>query len=111
MLVTVQYVQNFAGGIICNVRKYDHISPVLRNVRWLPVKTNLYYQDAILTFKCMTARAPEYLTSRFVTRGSISGRTTRNVQQLNIPFFFKLQQGRESFIIEVCRSGISSIQI
>ena len=32
----LQYVQNFAARIICNVRKYDHISPVLRNLRRLP---------------------------------------------------------------------------
>ena len=28
-----------------------------RNLRWLPVKTNLYYHDTILTFKCMTGHA------------------------------------------------------
>ena len=58
----------------------------------------------------MTGQAPKYLTSRFVTRGSISGRTTRNFKQLNIPFL-NLQQGREPFIIEVYPSGISSIQV
>jgi len=66
----LQYVQNFAARIICNVRKYDHISSTLRNLRWLPVKTNLYYRDATLTFKCMAGQAPEYLTSEFVARGS-----------------------------------------
>ena len=81
----LQYVQNFAARIICNVRKYDHISSTLRNLRWLPVKTNLYYRDATLTFKCMAGQAPEYLTSEFVTRGSVSRRITRNSQQLNIP--------------------------
>ena len=60
----LQYVQNFAARIIHNVRKYDHISSTLRNLRWLPVKTNVYYRDAILTFKCMAGQAPEYLTSR-----------------------------------------------
>ena len=51
----------------------------------------------------MMGHAPEYLTSKFVTRGSVSGRTTRNVQQLNIPRF-------KTFTIEVYLSGISSIQ-
>ena len=91
-----QYVQNFAAPIICNVKKYDHISPVLRNLRWLPVKTNLYYRDATLTFKCMMGHAPEYLTSKYVTRGSVSGRTTRNFQQLNIPRF-KTTPGQKTF--------------
>ena len=30
----LQYVQNFAARIICNVKKYDHITPILRNLRW-----------------------------------------------------------------------------
>ena len=79
------YVQNFAARTICNVKKYDHISPVLRNLRWLPVKTQLYCRDATLTFKCMTDQAPEYLTSMYITRGSVSGRIHRNFQRLNIP--------------------------
>ena len=61
----LQYVQNFVARIICNVKKYDQISLVLRNLRWLPVKTNPYYRDATLTFKCMMGHAPEYLTSKF----------------------------------------------
>ena len=44
----------------------------------------------------MMSHAPEYLTSKFVTRGSVSGRTTRNFQQLNIPRF-KTATGQETF--------------
>ena len=64
----LQYVENFAVRIIYNLRKFDHISPVLRNLR----KTNLYYRDATLTFKCMRGHAPEYFTSILVTRGSVN---------------------------------------
>ena len=45
----VQYVQNFAARIIGNVKKYDHISPVLRNLGWLLVKRRLYCRDGTLT--------------------------------------------------------------
>ena len=45
----VQYVQNFAARIIGNVKKYDHISPVLRNLGWLPVKRRLYCRDGTLS--------------------------------------------------------------
>ena len=59
----------------------------------------------------MMGHAPEYLTSKFVTRGSVSGRTTRNFQQLNIPRF-KTATGQKTFYLttEVYLSGISSIQ-
>ena len=90
------YVQNFAARTICNVKKYDHISPVLRNLRWLPVKTQLYCRDATLTFKCMTDQAPEYLTSMYITRGSVSGCINRNFQRLNIPLC-KTATGQKTF--------------
>ena len=32
-------------------------------------------------------QAPEYLTSMYITRGSVSGRITKNFQRLNIPLF------------------------
>ena len=34
----LQKVQNFAARIVSDTRKYDHISPVLKNLKWLPVK-------------------------------------------------------------------------
>ena len=37
-----------------------------------------------MAFKCMNGLAPEYLTNKFIPRGSVSGRVTRYSQQLNI---------------------------
>ncbi|CAB4038293.1 Hypothetical predicted protein [Paramuricea clavata] len=38
----LQLVQNFACRIITNIGKFDHISPGLRELNWLPVKDNYY---------------------------------------------------------------------
>ena len=35
-LTKVQAVQNFACCIISNKRKYDHVTPILKDLRWLP---------------------------------------------------------------------------
>lgn len=63
----IQAVQNFAGRILCDKKKYDHITLILKQLHWIPIR-QLYYRDAILTFKCMTGCAPEALTSLFVQR-------------------------------------------
>lgn len=109
----LQYVQNFAARIICNVKKYDHISSTLRNLRWLPVKSILYYRDATLSFKCKTGLAPEYLTSELVTRGSVSGRITRNFQQLNIPLFKTTTGQRTSYYrsVAICNKVDSRLTL
>jgi len=96
----LQKVQNFAARIVSNTRKYDHITPVLKKLKWLPVKNYLYYRDATLAFKCMTGLAPNYLCNKFICRGDVSKINTRNSQLLNIPLF-KTTTGQRSFLYRV----------
>ena len=37
-LKKIQAVQNFACRIITNIRKFDHVTPCLRQLNWLPVE-------------------------------------------------------------------------
>ena len=83
----LQGVQNFAARIVSGTRKFDHVFPALKNPRWIPVKSHLYLKSAILAFKSMTGQVPYYLSSNFISRGNIRGRTTRSSSQLNIPLF------------------------
>ena len=95
-LLKLQAVQNFAARIICGSRKSDHVSPLLKELHWLPVKAQLYLRDTVLAFKCMTGSAPTYLSSMFLTRGEVSGRTTRSSQLLHIPLY-KSKSGQRTF--------------
>ena len=92
----LQGVQDFAARIVSGTRKFDHVSPALKDLRWIPVKSHLYLRDAILAFKSMTGQVPNYLSSNFISRGNKSGRTTRSSSQLNIPLF-KTKSGQRSF--------------
>ncbi len=89
-------IQNFAARIVSGTRKYDHITPVLKELRWIPVQLKLYYCKAIMAFKCMTGAAPTYLSLQFVSRGSISGRSTRQTSHLNIPLL-RSASGQRTF--------------
>ena len=62
-------MQNFAAHIITGTRKFDHITPALRDLGWLPVKQQLFFRDAVMAFKCMTGQAPHYLSDQFTTGG------------------------------------------
>ena len=57
----MQKVQNFACRIITGKRTFDHITPVLRELRWLPVTSFLKYTLGVLAFKCVKGLAPSYL--------------------------------------------------
>ena len=92
----LQAVQNFACRILSGAKKFDHITPLLKDLRWLPIRQQLYFRFAVLVFKCMTSCAPEYLTSKLVGRSAVSTRNTRNSQLLNIPLF-RTASGQRTF--------------
>ena len=37
--------------IVSGSKKYDHVTPILRQLNWLPVKQHMYYRDSIMAFK------------------------------------------------------------
>ena len=80
----LQLVQNFAAHIVANKGKYDHVTPILKSLNWLPVKDHLYFRDAVLAFKCMSELAPAYLSDKLTRRSTVSSWKTRNSQMLNI---------------------------
>ena len=94
-LSSIQAVQNFAARIVSNSRKYDHISPILKGLKWLPVRQRLYYRHATMA-KCMSGCAPASLFSKYIQRATITRRTTRNSHMLNIPLF-KTATGQRTF--------------
>src|SRR6218665_2401617 len=57
-----QSVLNAAARLICNRRKYDHVTPLLRDVlHWLPVPFRIEYKLCLLVFLSLHGAAPEYL--------------------------------------------------
>ncbi|XP_053170466.1 uncharacterized protein LOC128354229 [Scomber japonicus] len=40
----LQYIQNSAARILMRVRKYDHITPILKSLHWLPVPLRIEYK-------------------------------------------------------------------
>ena len=41
--------------------KHDHITPVLKELHWLPVESRIAFKMLIMTFKCIIGLAPSYL--------------------------------------------------
>ena len=65
-------------------------------VHMVSVRQQLFYRDTIMAFKCMTGRAPEYLSEKFIKRCEVTSRKTRNSQMLNIPLF-RTSSGQRTF--------------
>ena len=83
----IQLVQNYAARIISGEKKFDHISPTISALGWLPIKEHLLYRDILLMFKCVNGQAPLYFCDKFKQRNQVHHRDTRSNEDLDIPKF------------------------
>jgi len=48
----LQSMLNEAARLVCNGRKYDHITPLLRDLHWLRIPERIAFRLAVLVFRC-----------------------------------------------------------
>ena len=58
----LQKMQNRAARMLTYSRKYDHITPILRSLHWLPIEKRITFKVLLITFKALHNLAPEYLS-------------------------------------------------
>ncbi len=67
----LQLVQNAAARILTGTRTFQHITPILSTLQWLPVKLRVEYKILTLVFKALHNLAPTYLTELLQTHNSV----------------------------------------
>ena len=96
----LQMVMNAAARLVVGSGKYEHITPVLRNVlHWLPVPQRIQYKTAVLAFNCIRGTGPAYFSSVCVPVADIPGRTSLRSAERGDLFVprTKTKLGRRSF--------------
>ena len=63
VLRKLQSVLNASARLITGGRRYDHITPVLRDIHCLPLAQRIDYKLALLVYKCLHGAGPSYLTA------------------------------------------------
>jgi hypothetical protein len=58
----LQLLQNRAARILSYTHKFNHITPVLRELHWLPVQQRIIFKILLLCYKCQHGLAPSYLS-------------------------------------------------
>ena len=57
-------VQNAAARLLSGVRKYQHISPTLAVLHWLPIRFCVDFKVLMITYKTLNGLEPQYLADR-----------------------------------------------
>jgi len=102
----LQSVQNAAARSVSGARRYDHITPVLQQPHWLPVRRRVDFKMAILVYLSLSGMAPAYLAAncqlvsdegrrqlRSATSRTCVVRRTYTVQQLWRQVFCSCRSG------------------
>uniref|UniRef100_A0A8C7S3I0 Reverse transcriptase domain-containing protein n=1 Tax=Oncorhynchus mykiss TaxID=8022 RepID=A0A8C7S3I0_ONCMY len=93
----LQLVLNTAARILTRTKRFDHITPVLASLHWLPVKARADFKVLLLTYKALHGLAPTYLSDLVLPY--IPTRTLRSQDAglLIVPRIFKQTAGGRAF--------------
>ena len=61
LLWKLQSIQNAAECFVTPSSKYDHITPLLMQLHWLPIARCIKFKNVLLTFKCLHDLSPFYI--------------------------------------------------
>ena len=89
LLRRLQSVQNAAARLVTGARRCDHITPVLRQLHWLPVRQRVVFKIAGLVHQSLGGLAPAYLADDCRLLSDVGGRPLRSssndMQKLLVP--------------------------
>ena len=60
-----------AARLIYRHRKFDHVSPLLKELHWLRVPERITFRLAVLAYRCQHNMAPHYLTAQLHQASSV----------------------------------------
>ena len=70
----LQSVLNAAARLVFAARKYDHITPLLRELHWLRARERIDFRLAVHAFRCLHGLAPPYLATELRRVADIESR-------------------------------------
>ena len=103
VLHPMQVVLNAAARLVVSAGRRDHITPILRELHWLPIRQRILYKMAVLafhSFHCIHQSAPTYLSEMFTSTADVPGRChlrSAHRGEVVVPRTFMKRYGPRSF--------------
>ena len=58
----LQCIRNHSACVVARIKKFNHITPIVKSVYWLSVKARILFRSIRLTYKSLNGMAPEYIS-------------------------------------------------
>ena len=96
-IVRLQRVQNNAARLVLKKRRRDHVTPLLKELHWLPVKFRCQYKIATLAYRHFEWSLPLYRSSSLCTYEPSRSLRSSSKKLLKIPKRNLKSFGQRSF--------------
>ena len=97
-MIINEYINQSINQSITNTSKYQHITPTLKKLHWLPIKQRIDFKLCFLTYKTLTNQQPTYLyNSLSFPSHSVSSRSS-DLLVLSIPYI-RSSLGKRAFSV------------
>jgi len=64
----LQRIQNTAARIVTRTSRRSHITPILKDLHWLPVKYRVKFKILMHMYKALHEQAPRYISDMFINQ-------------------------------------------
>ena len=78
------FTHSHGNFLTSKLKKFDHITPILTELHWLPVRKRIQFKVLLLTFKALHDQSPGYLSSLIEERKVRPGLRTSGLS-LRVP--------------------------
>jgi hypothetical protein len=101
----LQKVQNSCIRYACQLRKYDHVSPYYRKLKWQKLDVLRRFHMSCMVYKSISIPSfPSYMKNNFVSLSESHGRSTRSKDSLVLKLpKFNLNAFKLSFVCSAIR--------
>ena len=95
----LQRIQNIAARIVTRSPKHDHITPVLKQLHWLPVRMRVLYKLLVLTYRALEGKGPSYLQDIVELYKPKTSVVLRSDGRLDLPWSNLVSYGDRAFSV------------
>ena len=95
----LQYVLNSAARVVSMSNKYDHITPIMMELHWLPVEQRVKYKILLFVFKSINGMSPIYLSDLLQKYQPARSLRSSNKGLLNVPKHKLKSYGSRAFSV------------
>jgi len=97
--VKLQRAQNACIRFVCGAAKFDHVTQLYRELRWLKLEDRRKLNIALFTLRVFKSSAPLYILKEFTSVSSVKSRSTRSNQNSLVVPHHRTAKYSHSFLV------------